>query len=264
MNALPILNYHGIESWEGEYHWTSAERTYVLGRRALEEQMDRLILEGFTTLSLDQLSNWMEGRDTKKAILLTFDDAHASHFEHVLPCLKKRSLKGIFFAPSGLVGKTGQMGWAELRELVKDGFEVGSHGHRHIPLTNLLERELEAELELSKKMLEDRLGMEVTSFSVPRGFYHPRVKKAALRAGYRFVFTSQFDLNRKGSDPFSLRRLAITSAISIERFSQLLQGGLGAQRYSERFKEFARRFVSPTVYEHWAGVKSRLMVGGAR
>lgn len=264
MNPLPILNYHGIESWEGEYDWTPTERTYVIGRRTFEAQLDRLVSDGFVTLSLDELSNRIGEYDQEKRILLTFDDAHVSHLEHVLPGLKKRSLKGIFFVPTGLVGKTGQMGWAELRELVKQGFEVGSHGHQHIPLTNLPLRELEAEIELSKKMLEDRLGIEVTSFSVPRGFYHPRIKKAAVRAGYRFVFTSQFGLNRKKLDFFSLKRLALTRAISMNRFSELLQGKLGAQRYSEPLKEFARRFVSPTVYRQLADIKSRVAVGGAQ
>ncbi len=250
-DTLCVLNYHGIESRKDEFFWHPGEKAYALSTETFQLQLDQLRDVGLGMISLNELGEWLNAEDGGgKRILLTFDDGHLSHFRYVAPELKERNLNGIFFIPTGLVGKKDSMGWTELRQLVKEGFNVGSHGHRHIPLTQLLQRELETELELSKKMLEDRLGIEVSSFSVPRGFFHPRIRRAAKRAGYRYVFTSQFDLNRKGSDPFSLRRLALRPEISLRRFSELLQGGLGIQRYSEKLKDLARRFVPPAFYEN--------------
>ena len=114
----------------------------------------------------------------------------------------------------------------------------------------------------SKKRLEDHLGVSVQSFSVPRGFYQPRIGRVASEAGYRFIFTSQFDLNLATEDPFCLRRLVVKRALSIDRFSQMIQGQLGYRRRVEQFKDMARRFLAPSIYDRLVGMKRTMKVWG--
>ena len=263
MNALPILNYHGIEEHDGEYEWLEAEKTYVLSKDTFKKQIEHLAASGRSALSLNQLEEWLKGRENSKSVVLTFDDGLVSHFEHTAPVLKENNFTGIFFIPAALVGQRGQMGWAQLRELVGEGFEIGSHGLKHVPLTNLPGNELEEEVKQSKKILEDGLGVEVKSFSVPRGFFHPRIAKTAAEAGYRFLFTSRFELVRRGCDPLCLGRIAVKRGLSFETFSGMVEGDLGAMKYSERLKEWTRRLVSPAIYTCLAEVKSRVKAGAA-
>lgn len=258
---LPILNYHGIEKYEGEYDWLEAEKTYVLSLKTFNKQIGHLAASGRSALSLNQLEEWLKGRENSKSVVLTFDDGLVSHFEHTAPVLKENSFTGIFFIPAALVGQKGQMSWAQLRELVQDGFEIGSHGLRHIPLIRLSENHLTEEISQSKKILEDRLGVEVKSFSVPRGFFHPRIVKPAEEAGYRFLFTSQFELVQRDGNPLCLGRLAVKREFSFETFSRMVEGDLGAMKYSERLKEWTRRLVPPSIYTRLAEVKSWVKAG---
>lgn len=259
--SLVVLNYHGIEEYEGEYPWTHAEKTYVLSTEVFEKQIKYLLSRNASALSLGQLDEWLKGKDYPNPVVLTFDDGHASHLKYAAPCLKENQWPGIFFVSAGLVGRKGQMDWADLRGLLGEGFEIGSHGLRHIPLINLSEDELEKEVGQSKKILEDRLGAEVKSFSIPRGFDHPRIKEAAVKAGYRFLFNSRFDLVRRGESPLGLARLGVRRGFSFETFVQLAGGNLGKMKYAERIKEWTRRWVPSPVYAGLAEIKSRAKQG---
>lgn len=260
MKGLPIVSYHGIESKEGEYSWLEAERVYIVSLQKFRTQLDQLSQEGFTTLSLNELDEWLDGKSTLgKPSVLTFDDGHVSHFEYVVPLLKQKQFKAIFFVPVSLVGQKEHMDWAQLKEIIQEGFEIGSHGFRHIPLSNLTHHELWKELQKSKMILEDRLGVAVKSFSVPRGYYQLRIREFAMEMGYRFIFTSRFDINFKGQDPWRLNRLAVKRDISLNHFSRMVSGNLGYKRLLEGAKENARRFVKPSIYDALANLKRAVL-----
>ena len=249
MNSLVVLNYHGIESAPGEYPWSKEEHIYVIAKAQWIFQMDEIFRRGFSTLSLKEANVWLEGQSVlQNPLMLTFDDGLVSHYEHALPILKKLSLKAVFFVSAGFVGQKGFMNWSELKGLIQQGFEVGSHGLNHVPLTDLPEAEILRELEESKKMLEDRLGTAVSSFSVPRGFFRPQIQELASKAGYQFLFTSRFDVNMSGQNPLSLNRLAIRPDLSLERFCSWIHGRLGAKRFFEKIKQSTRETLSPAIY----------------
>ncbi len=260
MNKLPILGYHGIEASEDQYSWLEPEKVYVLSLQVFEKQLAQLSDEGFSALSLSELDEWLEGKNVcEKPIMLTFDDGHISHFEHVVPLLKKKNFKAIFFVPVTSVGQAQHVSWSQLKEMIQEGFEIGSHGFRHIPLSNLTHHELWKELQKSKVALEDKLGVPIKSFSVPRGFYQLRIREFAMELGYRFIFTSRFDVNFKGQDPWRLNRLAIKRNASFGNFSHFIHGDLGYKRIIERAKETARRFIQPSFYDALADWKRSIM-----
>ena len=260
MNQLPILNYHGIESSESQYSWLEEEKIYVLSREAFDRQLAKLSEQGFITLSLNEMEDWLEGKNGhEKPVMLTFDDGHVSHLEHAAPILRRNNQKGVFFIPVSLVGQKGHMDWPQIKELIQEGFEIGSHGFRHIPLSNLTHHELWKELQKSKAVLEDKLGVPIKSFSVPMGFYQLRIREFAMELGYRFVFTSRFDLNSQGQDPWRLNRLALKRDTSFKDFCSYIYGDLGYRRMIERAKETARRFVKPSFYDALANWKRLAM-----
>ena len=262
MDVVPILNYHGIEKQEGEYVWSETERPYVISTENFSRQFDFLSANQFRSLSSDELGQWLNGTfPCERPMVLTFDDGHASHYEYVAPMLKARNFKAIFFVPAGLVGQSHQMTWEQLKELVRNGFEIGSHGFSHVPLSNLTHHELWKELERSKLVLENRLGIKVKSFSVPRGYYQLRIREAALDLGYRFIFTSRFDINYRKQDHLRLNRLVVKRRLSFNRFTQIVRGDLGYIRVLEKAKETARRFLKPSFYDALADVK-RLLTHG--
>ena len=212
--------------------------------------------------SLPELNQWLEeDRGPAKKVVLTFDDGHMSHFEHVVPALQKRKMKGIFFISAGLVGQKGLMDWHHLRELISQGFQIGSHGLTHQPLSDFTHHQLWKEMQKSKAILEDKLGHPVLCFSVPRGFYQMRIREVALELGYQLVFTSKFDVNQTGHDRYRLNRIAVKRNLSDRDFLRFINGNLGIRRTIEQVKEGIRRFVKPSFYDALAALKRKVKNG---
>lgn len=262
MSHLVILNYHGIESRENQYDWFPQETPYVLNLSQFESQLDLIQAHSFQTLSLTEFDAWLEGKESGvDQIVLTFDDGHISHHGYVLPCLKKRKMRGIFLISAGLTGQKNFMNWDHLKELVRDGFEIGSHGLSHQPLSDMTHHQLWKELQKSKTVIEDKLGVKVDSFSVPRGYYQMRIREVALELGYKFVFTSRFDVNLPGQDRYRLNRIAIKRITSNKNFLRFVSGNLGFKRTIEKMKEGARRFIKPSFYDVLADLKRKYQNG---
>ncbi|OGW82216.1 MAG: hypothetical protein A3G33_10850 [Omnitrophica bacterium RIFCSPLOWO2_12_FULL_44_17] len=262
MNQLPILMYHGIEESTRQYPWAEEERPYVVSKDAFEGHLKKIMELGFKTLGLDDIRDFLHGAIEEKSIVLTFDDGHASHSEIVVPLLKKYRMQAIFFVPVNKVGQEGYVEWPHLAKMAEDGFDLGSHGMNHVPLTNLSEKDLYEEIVNSRKILEYHLSARVNSFSVPRGFCHVRLLQAIERHGYEFVFTSHYGVNTPRGRASDLKRICIKRDTSLSEVEQIMQGKIQAQKLMERAKEYVREHVKPETYDWLAAIKRRLTGGG--
>ncbi len=121
---------------------------------------------------------------------LTFDDGHVSHHRFALPALRDTSWKAIFFVTAGWTGTPGYMDVGQLRDLAAEGHVVESHGWSHVLLTACTAPCLHEELLRSKNTLQDWLGREVDSISIPGGACNTTVLRACADTGYRRVFVS--------------------------------------------------------------------------
>src|SRR6185503_7391620 len=70
---------------------------------------------------------------------LTFDDGAASDYEITFPILTELGLRATFFVVPTLVETPGHVTWAQLREMVAAGMEIGSHSLTH-PFMHTLDR----------------------------------------------------------------------------------------------------------------------------
>jgi peptidoglycan/xylan/chitin deacetylase (PgdA/CDA1 family) len=111
------------------------------------------------------------------------------------------------------------MSWDQIRQLHRDGFEIGSHTHSHRPLTELSDEAARSELDRSRQTLADELGAAPQFLAYPRGFYADRHKRLARETGYAgacAVILRWRDLWR--SDPFALKRMSVKGFESMFRF----------------------------------------------
>jgi len=97
--------------------------------------------------------------------------------------------------------------WSQLREMEKDGVEIGSHTVTHPILTRVPADRLRCELEASRARLEEMLRHPASVFCYPNGAYNRLVRDAVGRAGYRLAVTSDSGLNDTTVDPLALRRI---------------------------------------------------------
>lgn len=126
-----------------------------------------------------------------RLVVLTFDDAALSHATYVAPLLKKYGFGATFFVcefrEPAFADKTKYMSWAQIEDLQRQGFEVGSHTLTHRHVNKLTEKEIAAEL--------DSLESRCRAWHIPRPvtFAYPGYDTSAralgvLRAqGYRLA-----------------------------------------------------------------------------
>lgn len=134
----------------------------------------------------------------ERAALITFDDGYRSVLDVALPWLERFGYPAVLFVPTDFVGRTNLFDlesepeerlcdWNDLRELVRRGVAVQSHGASHSTFSELAASERADELERSKAALEDGLGEDVQLFAYPYGD-DAGASSQVREAGYRAAF----------------------------------------------------------------------------
>jgi peptidoglycan/xylan/chitin deacetylase (PgdA/CDA1 family) len=234
------LLYHELRPWPSKY-------SYSLGTSVFATHAD-VIAE---TLGNDQPGI---------SLALTFDDGYASDSEYALPILSARGLRAHFFITVGRTGKAlGYMGWPQVRSVSDAGHIVGTHGWSHVLLTHCSAKELDRELSASRKLLEDKLGIAVTTMSLPGGRYNRRVLASCREAGYIRVYTSEPRLETTVS-AFTIGRVNVSSgrlASWIRALAQPQSRELSKLQREYSIKKAAKVFLGDRAYEKLWAVVSR-------
>ncbi len=222
------------------YHWLrpqdlpSASRSPQLEITAelFERQMTWLSRADYQSVSLSRaVIGSGDASLPARPVVITFDDGTLDFWEHARPVLERVGFSATLFVVSGYVGGRSSwdrdlgetarplMSWDQIRQLHRQGFELGSHTHNHRPLTELSEEQARSELSRSRRKLEDELGMAPQFLAYPRGCYDERHTRLAREAGYAgacAVILHWRDLWR--SDRYELKRMTIKGTESMLRF----------------------------------------------
>jgi peptidoglycan/xylan/chitin deacetylase (PgdA/CDA1 family) len=250
---LPILMYHEVAN-DGMVLSVSRRtpHSYVLDYAVFKSQMNHLRDQGYVPVTLSQLLSLLRGeihfelQATARYIALTFDDGFLGSYEVVFPLLTELGFAATFFLITGSIGDRLMMSWDNAREMSEAGMCFGSHGVTHRPLGQLDGREMRAELETSKNIIEQRVGQAVEFLSLPHGSMPKDYRRTARSVGYRGGCTSEPGLNTPGTDPLLLRRLSVRRETSPERFSAFCEGRTSAyvpDKVRRRFSDFGKRIV---------------------
>jgi peptidoglycan/xylan/chitin deacetylase (PgdA/CDA1 family) len=116
-------------------------------------------------------------------------------------------------------------------------------------LSLLPEDEIRSELSDSKKFLEDALGYEVDTISVPSGAVDRRVRRVAAECGYRFVFDSEVRVNRRGDSPLAIARIAIMHDTGLGAIDRYVQHQLARERVRRALLQAPKRLLGLKRYE---------------
>ncbi len=248
------------------YHEVSVEEkqaAYVLPATHFRSQMEYLVNEGFQAILSNEYLDHLNGRRQlpPKSVVLTFDDWTPDHFEFVRPTLNSLGLKGIFFVIVDKI-KNSPEEQSKLRTLVSEGHEVGSHTLSHAFLTQspcdkawkccrqgkpCSAREIYSELNQSKKILEDVLGSQISSFAWPGNFFDVTSVRRAVAAGYEAIYAVEQQVeeqgvltNRKGTtrEPSTIFRTEIDGFCSMDDFKGAVQDGRCCVKSRRKFYRY--------------------------
>ncbi len=104
------------------------------------------------------------------------------------------------------------MNWNHLREMARNGMEIGSHTHNHVLLSQLDENQCRNELRTSRDLIENNLRIPCILFSYPNGKrsdFSRRDIQILQELGYQCATTQEVGWNSAETDLFTLHRLNI-------------------------------------------------------
>ena len=179
---IPVVYYHSV-----------ADTALSVKVDNFKNQMKYLKDNDFTTILFKDLVSGNYNKSNKN-IVITFDDCFLDVYENALPVLKEYATVATFFATVGydevtLWGSEEEQRWntektesfnipytfmkkEHREELISLNMEVGSHTIDHYNLDELDEQDLLYQINNSKEILENELGVSCETFCYPRGRYN--------------------------------------------------------------------------------------------
>jgi peptidoglycan/xylan/chitin deacetylase (PgdA/CDA1 family) len=112
----------------------------------------------------------------------------------------------------------------EIRDMLRYGITVGSHGTTHASFLTLDADNLERELTASKRVLEWLTSSPVHWLAYPHGDYSPAVADAARRAGYHGAVTTVEALANGRGGPYAVTRIGVHDNMTMPHFIVAVSG----------------------------------------
>lgn len=218
---VPVLCYHQVR------HYTPADGREARGITVTPEnftaQMKMLADKGFQTiLPNDLYAFYTTGKALPpKPVIISFDDNTASQFIQALPVLNRYHFKAVFFVMTVSIGKSNYLSEAQLRQLYKEGHEIGAHTWDHKNVKKYTAADWKTQLDRPLKTLENITGKPIRYFAFPYGSWH---KEAILQLESRdirmaFILHTSNDANKP---LFTIRRLMVLGSWSAETLLKMM------------------------------------------
>jgi len=176
-------------------------------------QMHALAAAGYHAVTMDQMwANWRHGTPLPKGrpIVISFDNGYESQYHKAMPVLRALGWVGVEnLQLSGLPPSQGGLSRAEVRALVRDGWELDTQGYSHADLITLDASELHFQVAQARARLRALYHVAAEWFCYPSGHYDATVIAAVRAAGYRGSTTVIPGWASPGEDPYRLPRLRV-------------------------------------------------------
>jgi peptidoglycan/xylan/chitin deacetylase (PgdA/CDA1 family) len=226
--AIPILMYHVIANplpgvpYPGLYVPVSE----------FAAQMKALKDAGWHAVTQDQaLAHWEHGTSLGpgKPIVLSFDNGYNSQFASAMPILHKLHRVGDEnIQLTGLPPSQGGLSRAEVRKLLRAGWELDTQGISHADLVTLDAAQLKHEVADARATLQHRYHVLVDWFCYPSGHYDPTVVAAVKAAGFVGSTTVIPGWAQGSDDRYTLPRLRVLGGTSPSALLAQIAGAKGA------------------------------------
>lgn len=248
---IPILMYHNLETTQ------STGYPYSLAVDQFARHLTDLQRWGYETISFHELFGALQQnkRLPPRPVIITFDDAYVSVADFGVPMLKERGMKATVFVVADAIGAHNDWDVANglarleimdermIKEAMAAGWEIGSHGCRHLDLTKASPADQQDEIQRSRQQLEHRFGQPIEVFAYPYGSHTLDLPALLQRAGYNGAVSIFSGASSVTSDPYRMRRVYPHRGDSPWRFRCKLSR-LYLQLVAWRDRRFSRRQIA--------------------
>lgn len=129
----------------------------------------------------------------KKLLVLTFDDGPSKYTPMILDTLKQNNINATFFVMGQSLEKNSNI----LEKSLQNGNEIGIHCYSHKLFTRLSNDEIKKQIETTKKLIKQQIGITPNLIRVPYGSLNKRVENLLLDEGFTSILWSVDSLDWK-------------------------------------------------------------------
>jgi peptidoglycan/xylan/chitin deacetylase (PgdA/CDA1 family) len=168
-------------------------------------------------------------------VVVTFDDGTADFAELAVPVLERHEVPATLFLATRFVEEgvpfpnDGRpISWSALADALSTGVvQIGSHTHSHALLDRIPVEHVRDELDRSKGLIEDRLGVSADHFAYPKAVRGSRAAEQVVRDRFRSAALAGTHPNQRGAtDLYRLARSPIQRADGMRWFTRKVRGGM--------------------------------------
>jgi len=216
---LPILVYHHIDFLPvgASKEW----QDLTVSPQTFEKQMKYLFEQNYRPITFREFIDFIEkGKEIpENSLIITFDDGWKNQYTYAFPVLKKYKFPATFFIVVEQIGGNLFMNWNELKELLNNGMEIGSHTLTHPNLRQVTESQLVSEIKDSKTILEQNLNCQIEVFAYPYGIFDSKIIEVVRESKYKAARTTLGGLDQNVKNMYSLRVIQIYD--SLDQFKKI-------------------------------------------
>ena len=217
-SRVSVLGYH-------VFHATKEATQMRIPTSKFRTQMETIKSSNIPVITLAQFLAWRrgEGELPPQSILITMDDGWRSVYEEAFPIMRELQLPFTIFLYKNYVGSnrgSRALSFAMIKEMVEsDLCTIGSHSVSH-PFPSKVKNAAKAgpeaytkflrtELGDSKKFLDEKFKIKVTTYAYPGGYQTEEMFPIADEFGYDHLFTVKPGKVRRDSNRYTLPRYIV-------------------------------------------------------
>lgn len=210
--AIPILMYHEI---------CAGPNSLYVPVDKFRAQMNYLLNSGYHTVTMAQAQEMLvNGQIPAKTIVLTFDDGYTSFYTQAWPIMQECGFTGTVYVCSSFSGRDNYLTWEEIQTLQAGGIEIGSHTQNHIDLKTANSTKQIEEIQGSKRVLEEQIGVPIKSFCYPTGTYSETTPTIVKEAGYTSAVTVTYGHATSQNNLYLIPRMRVPGWITLDNFAK--------------------------------------------
>lgn len=222
--GIPVLMYHKV----GAPPPGSQLKKLWVSNDMFRRQMEYLSRHNYHPITFKDLYSFWDKNIPLPVnpVLITFDDGYLNNYENAFPILRDFGFRATLFVVVQTVGwdnrwhdpksetRIPMVSWAQLKELQKAGWEIGSHTMNHHNLQKIELKDVKLEMEKSRAIMAEFLGETPNTFAYPYGSGEdvPAIRDKAKEAGYRIavgVHAGKWTIDGFTASPFNLPRVFV-------------------------------------------------------
>jgi peptidoglycan/xylan/chitin deacetylase (PgdA/CDA1 family) len=230
-----VLLYHGVGAASG--------LEVDLPAGLFEDQMAELAAER-RVVTIDEALDVLAGDTVPPRapdgdpVVVTFDDGTADFVEVALPILERHRVPATLYVATDFVehgrafpDRGAPASWSALGDALATRLvTIGSHTDTHALLDRLALAETEVELDRSRELIGERLGVSADHFAYPKALLGSPSAQAAVRSRFRSAAIAGTRPNPYGrTDPYRLNRSPIQVADGLRWFRRKAEGGMALE-----------------------------------